>query len=241
MSQQYRNLGDNYLLEKKFQYKYTSLLALSYSIPFLFIGIYLFWVTGHNWKSLLLYQVPAFAIFWLIALISEIFKIKALQYKAGIKGEQIVAKELAHLPETYMIFKDVNLPGRKWNIDYVVLGQRGICIVETKNVRGVIGYDGKDLICDGRLMEGKSVLKQVREQYFGLHQYLFEKTGEKHFVKPVIALVNSTLDSDSHFASIKDIAIRRVEDLDQFITSQRECYFDFPHSKIKQELQKLVL
>lgn len=54
----------------------------------------------------------------------------------GLKGEKTVFKYLETLPKEYFIFNDVKLYENKGNIDHIVVGPKGIFVIETKNYSG---------------------------------------------------------------------------------------------------------
>jgi hypothetical protein len=83
--------------------------------------------------------------------------------QAGHIGEEIVARELAHLSRldgAYYVWNDVEEP-TVGNIDHLVVGPGGLTIVETKAHCGLISVQGRDgPTVDGRPME-RDVLRQV--------------------------------------------------------------------------------
>lgn len=62
--------------------------------------------------------------------------VKDLSWYKGLEGENLVLNYLNTLPKDYFVFNDVNLPGKKGNIDHVVIGPNGIFTIETKNYGG---------------------------------------------------------------------------------------------------------
>lgn len=63
-------------------------------------------------------------------------KEEGYSWKKGNEGEIIVADYLDTLPEDYLIFNDVKIPGMGGNIDHIVIGPTGIYVIETKNYTG---------------------------------------------------------------------------------------------------------
>jgi hypothetical protein len=52
----------------------------------------------------------------------------------GIEGEDLVETELKRiLDEGYRIYKNFKIPGREFDIDFVIVGPRGIILLEVKN------------------------------------------------------------------------------------------------------------
>jgi hypothetical protein len=69
----------------------------------------------------------------------------AARHRAGAKGEALVAAQLERLSRRYWLLHDVRLPGRAGNLDHVVVGPRGVVVVETKYYRGQVrGREGGD-------------------------------------------------------------------------------------------------
>ena len=61
---------------------------------------------------------------------------KGKSWNKGIVGESIIANYLNQLPEDYIIYNDVKFPGSYGNLDHVVIGSKGIYVIETKNYKG---------------------------------------------------------------------------------------------------------
>jgi hypothetical protein len=55
------------------------------------------------------------------------------RWAAGAAGEERTAAALAPLSgRGFVVFHDVRLPGRDWNIDHLVIGPRGVAVVDSK-------------------------------------------------------------------------------------------------------------
>lgn len=103
----------------------------------------------------------------------------------GQNGEHIVCTTLAQLPDTYTVFRGLNLTGKS-DIDFVVTGPTGIFAIEAKSHAGQVGYDGSKLTLNGRPFQEKDILRQARGGAMHLHNFLKDKTGRKFFVNPAI-------------------------------------------------------
>jgi hypothetical protein len=67
-------------------------------------------------------------------------------YKSGLDGEKFVENYLSKKlkSDEYSIFEDVLLlDGKKGNIDHILVGPTGIFVIETKNNKHTILFDGK--------------------------------------------------------------------------------------------------
>ncbi|PKL66713.1 MAG: nuclease [Methanobacteriales archaeon HGW-Methanobacteriales-1] len=71
-------------------------------------------------------------------------ELKGKGWAKGLVGENIVSDYLKQLPTDYFIYNDVNLPGKKGNIDHVVIGPNGIFVIETKSYSGKYLIKGND-------------------------------------------------------------------------------------------------
>ena len=61
---------------------------------------------------------------------------RAGRWAAGAAGERATARALAGVEaEGWTVLHDVRLPGRRWNLDHVLLGPAGVVLVETKQWR----------------------------------------------------------------------------------------------------------
>jgi len=66
-------------------------------------------------------------------------------YKSGLTGERNVVKNISDkLSSDYSIFNDVLLKDgkRSGNVDHIIVGPTGIFVMETKNNKGIVTYDG---------------------------------------------------------------------------------------------------
>jgi hypothetical protein len=171
-------------------------------------------------------------------MIANQYKIKVFQYKSGITGEEIVLRELLRLPDEYMIFRNIHLPHILWDIDFTVIGPSGIYIIEVKKVRGEIEFDGKELLCSGKLLEGKSVISQVQSQYWGLHNYLKTTTNESVFISTIIVFVNSSLKHSFGFDPVKEyIRVMDYRDIYTFLSSLPSRDNSNQYAKVGKQLE----
>jgi len=115
---------------------------------------------------------------------------KARRLKLGQYGEMAVGQYLELLREKgCRVFHDI--VGKGFNIDHVVISNRGIYVIETKTyskpARGeaVIYYDGENLQKNGYKLDSNPVT-QVKAAANEIRTILEESTGRKFFVKPVV-------------------------------------------------------
>lgn len=110
--------------------------------------------------------------------------------KLALKGEKAVGQYLERLREQgYQVFHDVI--GSSFNVDHVIVGPAGIFTIETKTISKRPGpdakvvFDGDRVLVDGFEPDRDPVI-QAKAQATWLRQLLFESTGRKLLVRPVI-------------------------------------------------------
>ena len=141
--------------------------------------------------ALLICPYPAYRLFTI--------KKKLTSLKLGRDGEKAVGQYLESFREEgFKIFHDI--PGGKFNLDHVLIGPKGILVVETKTYskpaqgKPIIVYDGHRLIIDG----GKptdAALNQANAQATWLKQLLIESAGKSPSIKPVIVFPGWMIES----------------------------------------------
>jgi hypothetical protein len=231
-----------YLLENKLKHKYQSIFA--FGVIAIAYFIYLFFSIGDrfSWTSFIWVGVPFFIIFLILRPYVDRHLHSAFSYKKGMKGEEQVLKELLKLSDEFILFHSVHLPNQRADIDFVLLSSSGIYTIEVKNINGTIEFNGGELMCDGKLMEGKSVVAQVRNQYWGLHNYLKEFAHRELFIKPIIVFVNGNVKYISEPQSIhKEIEIMKLENIYRYFVSRPQPNTTHLYDDVRKILQELTL
>lgn len=116
--------------------------------------------------------------------------------RLGLRGEQAVAEVLHEVGDAgFRAFHD--LPGgADWNIDHVVVGTRGVYMIETKARRRRKSRNGKPshvVVYDGKALQFPSgtdirAIHQAERNMRWLSVYLEKKTGEPVQVEPLVVL-----------------------------------------------------
>ena len=200
--------------------------ALAYLIYFtIIIGIII-------WRlSIASFSLPAvFAItlvFWPILLVTDSLmrREESLMYKfrSGIIGEKLIGDELKKLDASYTVFQDVHVPGKKENIDFVVVGPTGIQAIEVKNHHGTVGYTGEELTLNGKSFE-KDFLRQAMREATSLHDYLISSGISNAFVIPIICFSHRFAIVRFGIQPIKNVRVIQYRWLIKMITSEPRSY-----------------
>jgi|GEM_PF-2546546 len=126
-----------------------------------------------------------------IALLVALKKLfdRADNFFSGWAGETIVKKQLQKISPPYQILEniipdEVDTQKKKWNIDFIVVGPKGISIVEVKSHSGLIYFSDGKLSRKGWPLRGnfirqvigqkKAVEKILREsgKFYPIHSYI---------------------------------------------------------------------
>ncbi len=109
----------------------------------------------------------------------------ARSYAKGAKGEKNIGLLLRRLPDDYLVFQDIKLEKDSGNIDFVVVGRKGVYAIEVKSHAGNITYENGQLLRNGKSLE-TDFLKQTMSEAMNLHGFLLTKLGKDLFVYPVL-------------------------------------------------------
>lgn len=218
---------------------YGCLAAL---IGFVGLGAFLIWDIVY-WKNLL--DLAALIVLLSICplLVASCLLYKKIDDKAenfwqGLRGEDNIAKLLKTLPDVYSIYADVKIKPEFGNIDYVVVGPTGLFTIEVKSHRGIISFNGVELVRQGRKLE-KDFLKQSMSEAMSMHDYLSERLATEIFVKPVIVFSNFAK-MNFGLNPVRNVFVVQKRWLKKFIESQMVSNYLVDRQLIEKELLTLV-
>lgn len=129
---------------------------------------------------------------WIMFSIFKLRKYKQLRrrLKMARDGEKAVGQYLSDLREKgHRVYHDII--GKNFNIDHVIVSDRGIFTVETKTYskpssgRPTLVFDGNQITRNGKPLQ-QDALQQSQAQAKWLHDLLQESTGRDLPVKPVV-------------------------------------------------------
>jgi len=154
-------------------------------------------------------------------------KEESLMYKfrSGIIGEKLIGDELKKLDANYTVFQDLHVPGKKENIDFVVVGPTGIFAIEVKNHHGKVGFNGDELTLNDKSLE-KDFLRQTMREATSLHDYLVSSSVTNAFVTPIIVFSHRFAVVRFGIQPIKNVRVVQYRWLLKMITSEPRTYPD---------------
>ncbi|NYT04846.1 MAG: NERD domain-containing protein [Methanomicrobiales archaeon] len=118
-------------------------------------------------------------------------------YAAGIRGENAVGSVLSAFDDRWYLFNSVCLPGADGDIDHVLVGPKGVFVLETKNYAGFIACRQDAWYRKVRerwIPLGRSPSRQAKYNATVLARFLREKNlGE--WVYAVIVFANPAMKS----------------------------------------------
>lgn len=112
----------------------------------------------------------------------------ARMWHRGYEGERVIGELLeAELSDKYHVFNDVRFPGRKANIDHIVIGPSGIFVINTKNWRGIVAWaeDGETLLLNN-MPDVNNTVKSALADALDIRDKLKTLTNREFFVKPIL-------------------------------------------------------
>ena len=128
----------------------------------------------------------------------------ALKHGKGAGAEGVVGNQLSALGTEYKIISDFQT-GRG-NIDFIVVGPKGIFTIEVKADKGVISYQNETLLVNGKTTIKNYVRQTMAESLF-LSDLLYKKFGRKYFVTGILEFPYGKIDTNSIHGKIDEIWI----------------------------------
>jgi len=171
------------------------------ALNFILLPVFFISLTIYEWIRYMQGIAPTVKSITLLAITSVIvtifcvlkllkFRKKVKNMRLGLDGEKVVGQELEKLrTQGCMVFHDI--VGDNFNIDHVVVSDKGIFLVETKTyskpnrVNLKVRYEKGQLTIDG-LGDMSKIITQVKASSTWLKRTLEESTGKTFLIKPVI-------------------------------------------------------
>lgn len=158
----------------KFLFIYILCILVSI-VSICFFGYYLWKL---EWICLLFVVILVLGV-----LIGRYARNQYSKMRYGVKGENTIYKYLTQHLKGYKVYKNVQLVmnGKEFEIDIVVVSEKGICLIEVKNYRGELygNIDDRDWLQvkktkDGKIdrIKHKNPIQQLNRQKELLSSYL---------------------------------------------------------------------
>lgn len=146
------------------------------------------------------FLVPTFFGFGASGLLASFFSKKHEVLSSGVAGETKTTQIIQKFPDTYSVITNavINHDGRTSEIDAILIGPRGIFIIETKHHNGeIVGNSHDEKFTQYKIGQGGtpysnqfySPIKQVSTQVYRLSSYLKEK-GINDWVQGIVYFSN---------------------------------------------------
>jgi hypothetical protein len=170
------------------------------------------------------------SIIAIIAIALAVFKLRRArrtlkQLKLGRDGEKAVGQYLERLRSNgAQVLHD--FPGEGFNVDHVVIHKSGIYAIETKTFskpdKGEprILFDGETLMAFGRSFD-RNPVSQARAASQWLREKIYDSTGLKHSVRPVVLFPGWYIEQTAE-AKSSDVWVLNPKALPSFIENSRQ-------------------
>jgi hypothetical protein len=116
-------------------------------------------------------------------------------YRGGLTGEKEVAKLLNHtLNDDYYLLNDLYLRDGGGDIDHIVLGPKGVFVLETKNWNGNVSCNGDEWQRSGKKNFSGSPSRQVKRNVAKIQQIIGGNPNLRAlgiWVEGIVVLTNS--------------------------------------------------
>ena len=227
-----------HLKQEVSQLTHAAKQSISLSIVFIILGI-----------ILTLFSLTILGIwFFVIAFILFFVALKNLKkkdiFQAGLEGEERLKKTLNQiLSDKYTAFFGYQTKKGK-DIDCIVTGPKGVFVIEVKNHKGIVSYDGKNWSYlkvgqKGGIYEGflKNPDRQVIQNTAEIRNLLFSN-GIKVPVFALLVFTNEEVKLNISELDNKKFRILRLEELPQFFETLPEKLKNETVEKINRLIKK---
>ncbi|MBN1873910.1 MAG: NERD domain-containing protein [Anaerolineae bacterium] len=168
------------------------------------------------WPSILVLILP---LFWVADRMMELWQ-EEQNFRQGHEGEIKVARVLRQgLGGDWVLFRNLQIPGRKQDIDMILLGPPGIFALEIKTYSGMYVYHKSEWLrhsMTGWRKMHHNPGKQCRAGAGMLHQYITDTLGHSFWVEPRLVWVGTgtlKLESPEVFVWFMDTLLQETDRL----------------------------
>ena len=143
----------------------------------------------------------------------------------GARGEELVARSLALLPESFTVFHGIAahsqslVPQGGADLDHVVVGPTELFVIETKNWNGAITIENGDLVCDGE-PPSRPPLDQVKDAANALRARLRSVIEADIAITPILCFASDRLPAGQQGAA--GVIVCNIDQLPSIIQTSSE-------------------
>jgi hypothetical protein len=126
------------------------------------------YIFNHRANKIYVYLVTAIIVFYPVKILTDLFFNKIDKYldkiaekikraTLGVNGENIVYEKIKIiLGDKYTIIKNFDIPGKECDADFIIIGDRGLILLEAKNYSSKYIFNPKETYYLNRLTNRKS-------------------------------------------------------------------------------------
>ena len=167
------------------------------------------------------------------------FLLRTDSFMLGGRGEKLIARELAKLPNDYLVLRNVQIGRRRADIDFIVFGPKGLITVEVKSHGGQITFNNFELYRNGWRISKRNILLQAKNEAQMLTDYL-KRYGFSGQITPVIAFSNFYARMNFGYKPQAGVYVVQKSWLNNLILSLPEISYNIKKPVLEQALRRLV-
>lgn len=153
----------------------------------------------------------------------------------GLRSENTALLELQQLPDNYHIFRNVQFTDG-YDIDFVVVGPRGVFVLEVNSTRGDVSANGDTLLINGKPMNGKNRIKQALRNTMEVSEYL----DGKYFVQGAVIFAHYRTKLNIGFRKVGGVFVVKHQWLTKLILEESDDQH-LPLDQVEYIIKKLLL
>lgn len=133
-------------------------------------------------------------LIWLRRYVDAQVKQMAIEQRAA-KGEVRIAAFLEDLPDSYLVFNDVDFADSYGNIDHIVIGPKGFFAIDAKNWRGIVSSDGKGELRLNGSPTGKPHVRQFTRRVMELKDRIKALKRLDPYIQGLFVFLNTRIEA----------------------------------------------
>lgn len=136
--------------------------------------------------------------------------------------ESAIIEALQSLPDDYVMLSDLVLPDNDDNVDYLVMGSRGLFVIETENYSTEVKASGDDWFVNGRKIH--SLSRQVQRNAAAIKNNLTPIFRDRHLRSPTVTPLLVFVNPEGHLGITKPtVPVLRPQAVVPFIAEHKNA------------------